>query len=94
MPEGYTLRKGFMISYRQWRTLTTIAALVLILSFFLLQLHGLAVAACFILLPFFFIGLIPIPVLFARWDLLNLSRAQDPPTLSASFQRPPPFRLS
>jgi hypothetical protein len=94
MPEGYTLRKGFVISYRHWRTLTTIAALVLILSFFLLQLPGVAVAACFALLPFFFIGLIPIPVLFARWDLLHVGRAQDPPTLSASFQRPPPFRLS
>jgi hypothetical protein len=52
-----------------------------------------AVPACFVLLPFFFIGLIPLPVLFARWDLLHLNRAPDEPTLSASFQRPPPFRL-
>jgi hypothetical protein len=94
VPEGYTLRKGFMISDRHWRTLTTIAALTLILSFLLLQLHGVAVGAGFVLLPFFFIGLISLPVLFARWDLLHLGRAQDPPTLSAFFQRPPPFRLS
>jgi hypothetical protein len=91
---GYTLRKGFMISHRLWRTLTAVAALALILSFFLFQLHAVAVPACFVLLPFFFIGLIPIPVLFVRWDLLNLGDAPDAPTLSASFQRPPPLRLS
>jgi hypothetical protein len=82
-----------MISHRHWRTLKAIAALALVLSLFLFQLHAVAVAACFVLLPFFFIGLIPIPVLFARWDLLHLGRAQDAPTLTASFQRPPPFRL-
>ncbi len=83
-----------MISHRHWRALKAIAALALVLSFFLLRLHDVAVAACVVLLPFFFIGLIPIPVLFARWDLLDADRAQDAPALTASFQRPPPFRLS
>jgi hypothetical protein len=83
-----------MISHRHWRTWTAVAALALILSFFMFLLHAVAIPACSVLLPFFFIGLIPLPVLFARWDLLHLNRAPDAPTLSASFQRPPPFRLS
>jgi hypothetical protein len=82
-----------MISHQSWRAFKAIATLAVILSFFLFQLHAVAVAAGFVLLPLFFIGLILIPVLFARWDLLDLGHAQDPPTLSASFQRPPPFRL-
>jgi hypothetical protein len=83
-----------MISHQHRRALTAVAALVLVLSFFLLLLHAVAVSACFVLLPFFFIGLIPIPVLFARWDLLHLRHAPDAPALSPSFQRPPPFRLA
>jgi hypothetical protein len=80
-----------MISHRHWRLWTAIAALALILSFVMLSPVGLA---CFALLPFLFIGLIPIPVLLARRDLLHAGRIVDAPCLPASFQRPPPFRLA
>jgi predicted MFS family arabinose efflux permease len=82
------------MSHRHWRRWTAVAALALILSFLLFLLHVVAVPACFVLIPLFCIGLIAIPFLFIRWDLLHLSYAPDAPTLSASFQRPPPFRLA
>jgi hypothetical protein len=79
---------------RHWQTWIALAALTLFLSFLLFLLHGAAVAACFVLLPFFFIGLIPMPVLFLRWDLLHISHAPDAPALSPAFQRPPPVPLA
>jgi hypothetical protein len=78
-----------MISHRHWRIWTAIAALIL--SFVMLSPVGLA---CFALLPFLFIGLIPIPVLLVRRDLLHGGRIVDAPCLPASFQRPPPIRLA
>jgi hypothetical protein len=78
-----------MISHRHWRIWTAIAALIL--SFVMLSPVGLA---CFALLPFLFIGLIPIPILLVRRDLLHAGRILDAPCLPASFQRPPPIRLA
>ncbi len=83
-----------MVSQRHWRMWTAVAALALVLSLFLLLLHPGAVSACFVLLPFFFIGLVPIPVLLLRWDLLHLGHTPDAPALSVSFQRPPPLFLA
>jgi hypothetical protein len=80
-----------MISHRHWRLWTAVAALALILSFVMLSPVGLAGLA---LLPFLFIGLIPIPILLVRRDLLHAARLLDAPCLPASFQRPPPFRLA
>jgi len=77
-----------MISHRHRRFLTAIAALALILSFVTLPTIGLA---CCALLPFLFIGLIPIPVLLLRRTLLHRGHIPDAPCLPASFQRPPPF---
>jgi hypothetical protein len=88
---SYTLRRSFMISPRHWRVWTAIAALALIVSFVMLSPVGLA---CFALLPFLFIGLIPIPILLVRRDLLHAGHIPDEPFLPASFQRPPPFRLA
>jgi putative ABC transport system permease protein len=88
---SYTLRRSFMISHRHWRIWTAIAALALILSFVLLSPVGLA---CVALLPFLRIGLIPIPVLLVRRDLLHAGHIPAAPCLPASFQRPPPFRLA
>ena len=80
-----------MISHRHWRVWTAIAALALILSFVMLSTVGLAGSA---LLPFLFIGLIPIPVLLVRRDLLHAGHIPDPPCLPVSFQRPPPFQIA
>lgn len=80
-----------MIPHRQWRVLTAIAALALILSFVMLSTVGLA---CFTLIPFLFIGLLPIPMLLMRRDLLHPGHIPDAPCLPASFQRPPPSRLA
>jgi hypothetical protein len=82
-----------MISHRQWRIWTTMVALALVLSLMLLLLTAGPAVACLILLPFFFLGLISLPALFARWDLLRLGHAPDAPALPASFQRPPPLLL-
>jgi hypothetical protein len=78
-----------MISHRHWRIWIAIAALIL--SLVILSPVGLA---CLALLPFSFIGLIPIPVLLLRRDLLHTGHIPDAPCLPASFQRPPPFRLA
>jgi hypothetical protein len=78
-----------MISHRHWRIWIAIAALIL--SLVILSPVGLA---CLALLPFLFIGLIPIPVLLLRRDLLHTGHIPDAPCLPASFQRPPPFRLA
>jgi hypothetical protein len=86
---SYTPCRSFMISHRQWRIWIAIAALIL--SFVMLSPVGLA---CFVLLPFLFIGLIPIPVLLLRRDLLHAGHISEAPCLPASFQRPPPFRLA
>jgi hypothetical protein len=86
---SYTLTRSFMISHRQWRIWTAIAALILALV--MLSPIGLA---CLVLLPFSFIGLIPIPVLLLRRDPLHAGHIPDAPCLPASFQRPPPFRLA
>jgi hypothetical protein len=80
-----------MISHRNWHIWTAIVALALVLFFVMLSPVGLA---CLILLPFSFIGLIPVPVLLLRRDLLNAGHIPDAPSLPASFQRPPPFRLA
>jgi hypothetical protein len=80
-----------MISHRKWRIWTAIAAIALTLSLAMLSPVGLA---CFLLLPFSFIGLIPIPVLLLRRDLLHAGHIPDAPSLPTSFQRPPPFRLA
>jgi hypothetical protein len=80
-----------MISHRHWRIWTAITALAVILSLLLLPAVGLA---CSALLPFLLIGLIPIPVMLVRRDLLHAGHVPDPPCLPASFQRPPPFRLA
>jgi hypothetical protein len=80
-----------MISHRHWRLWTAIAALALILSFVMLSPVG---PACFTLIPFLFIGLLPIPILLMRRDLLHAGHIPDAPCLPASFQRPPPFRLA
>jgi hypothetical protein len=78
-----------MISHRHWRIWIAIAALIL--SLVILSPVGLA---CLALLPFSFIGRIPIPVLLLRRDLLHTGHIPDAPCLPASFQRPPPFRLA
>jgi hypothetical protein len=80
-----------MISHRHWRIWTAVATLALIVSLVILSPVGLA---CIVLLPFSFIGLIPIPVLLLRRDLLHTGDIPDAPCLPASFQRPPPFRLA
>jgi hypothetical protein len=80
-----------MISHRHWRVWTAIAAFALILSFVMLPAMALA---CSALLPFLFIGLIPVPVLLLRRDLLHAGHIPEAPSLPASFQRPPPFRLA
>jgi hypothetical protein len=80
-----------MISHRHWRVWTAIAALALILSFVMLPAIGFA---CFALLPFLFIGLIPIPVLLMRRDLLRAGHIPAAPCLPTSFQRPPPLRIA
>jgi hypothetical protein len=80
-----------MISHRHWRVWTAIAALALILSFVMLSTVALA---CSALLPFLFIGLLPIPVLLVRRDLLHAGHIPDSPCLPVSFQRPPPFQLA
>jgi hypothetical protein len=84
-------QRSFMISHRHWRIWTAIAVLSLIVALVMLSPVGLA---CFVLLPFSFIGLIPIPVLLLRRDLLRADHIPDAPCLPASFQRPPPFRLA
>lgn len=69
---------------------TVIAACLLVLSLVLFLLpHAGAVSACFVLLSVLFFGLIPLPNLIVRWDLLHC--AVDAPTLPPSLQRPPPF---
>jgi hypothetical protein len=89
--EAILSQRSFMISHRHWRIWTAIAALALILSLVMLSPVGLA---CFVLLPFSFIGLIPIPVLLLRRELLHADHIPDAPCLPASFQRPPPFQLA
>jgi hypothetical protein len=80
-----------MISHRHRRRWTVIAALALILSFVMLSPVGPAGLA---LLPFLLIGLMPIPILLVRRDLLHGGQIPAAPCLPSSFQRPPPFRLA
>ena len=86
-----------MIQSRQRRGWFLIAAIVIGIALVCLQLphgHSGSGADWLAILPLLFVGVISPLSLFAPLAYEYVGRVPNAPALSASFQRPPPFRIA
>lgn len=86
-----------MAERRQQRLWLWIAAIAIVAALALMlvpQAHSGHAVNWLALLPVVFIGLIAPQTVFVPLAMRDSARAPDAPALQATFQRPPPFRIS
>jgi hypothetical protein len=82
-------------SRRRYLLIAAIAIGIVLLLFLTISQSDIAGhAASLILLPVFFIGVLPSPCVMARIEYMRLGFAPRDPARKALFQRPPPYPIA